>query len=60
MYKIHVFDELFYPISNCCYANWNNIFFPFPYQPLLRRQIPLPQLWSLSILTIFDIMEPKR
>ena len=24
---IHVFDEGFYPLCNCCYDNWNLVFF---------------------------------
>ena len=46
----------FFPFCNCCYNNWSSLFFPFPWQPLLRRQIPSTHqcgiyvfMWYLSV-----------
>ena len=36
-----VFDEVYFPLCNCCIDNRNSLFFPpFSHQLLLRRQIP--------------------
>ena len=41
MYKIHNVYEVISPLFNCVYDKWNSVFFSFPLQPLLRRQILL-------------------
>ena len=49
--KVHVFGDLFYPLSSCYFNNWNSVFFPFLQPTLLRRQSPSTRLCSLSVLT---------
>ena len=49
IYMIHFSDKAFFPPFSHCYCDWECLFFLFPLQRLLRKQISSTQLCSLSI-----------
>ena len=54
------FDEVFHPPCNRCYYDWEFVFFLLLWKPLLRKQISLTQLCSLSSQTIPDKIGVKQ
>ena len=69
MYKISVFDEVFSPLYNICYNNWNSVLFSISIATIAKEthsttiminDYPPTQLWSLSTQTNSRKMESNK
>ena len=54
MYKIHVFDEVFFSLCNCCYDNWNSVFLSTPLCSLVIQTVPVKMESNRQRLTKKD------